>query len=408
MLIDIQSLNKHIFSEGNIQFSPFEIQQLNNQPPTVFKATFENVASASGYQLLLTGYANKVLQKERQLNYGLSLQRAIASLRGNNRPASGYQKKASVDTRALDTPFHYIWYRIFSGQVLIYNIEPKDNVQLQRDRLEKMGVYKVRKNAQGVWEAKGKVEKVTTTYAAVNGQSNNLAKATWLMGAHLEWEYGKGAIGEYTLFHNPSIGGPGDTWESIRDKFGITTDITRQFSQLLQDTQKAENKTRWVAHSQGGLIFSEAVRYHLNGNSSWAITGGFNGIFRDDKGESLNMHSVAFHGNANNNLRSSVLFERAGVKVISTRANDYDMVNNIIGMNTVNPWRILGSLVYSNHVMDGSVQQSPHTLMYNGFNAWDEQMENGPGKGRNLLQKGFDQIDKAGRSSIKYIRNFLK
>ena len=41
MQTDIQSLNKHIFSEGNVQFSVFEIQQLNNQPPTVFKATFE-------------------------------------------------------------------------------------------------------------------------------------------------------------------------------------------------------------------------------------------------------------------------------------------------------------------------------------------------------------------------------
>lgn len=408
MGVDTKLLNEHIFSEGSVQFSPLEIQQLNNQPPSLFQATYEKAASNSGYKIFLTGYANKVLQKERSLNYGLGLQRAIISLRGNNRAATGFLKKGTTDTRAIDTPFHHIWYRIFSGQVVIYNIEPKDTIQLQRDKLEKTGLYKVKKNAQGVWEAKGKVDSVSTAYAAVNGQSNNLAKATWLMGAHLEYEFGKGAIPEYTLFHNPSVGGMGDTWESVQDKFGITTDVTRKFSQLLQNTQSSKNKTKWIAHSQGGLIFSEAVRYHLNGNSSWAITGGFNGAFRKDKGESLNMHSIAFHGNANNDMRSSILFERAGVEVIATRANDYDMVNTVIGLNTINPWRILGSVIYANHVMGGSVQQSPHTLMHNGFSEWDYQMVNGPGNGRNSLQKGFDHVDKAGRGGIKYIKNFLK
>jgi len=342
--------------------------------------------------------------------YGVSryLEAAINSLRANVRPATGYLKKGTVDTRILESEYHYIWYKINSGQVLVYNIELKDTIQSERDRLEKTSIYKIKKNAQGVWEAKGKVDSVSTTYAAVNGQSNNLTKATWLMAAHLEFEFGKGAVKEYTLFHNPSVGGPGDTWESMRDKFGVTTEVTKKFSALLQKTQKSGSATKWIAHSQGGLIFSEAVRYHLNGNSSWAVTGGFNGVFRDDKGESLNKHSVAFHGNANNNKRSSVLFERAGVEVISTRANDYDLVNNIIGLNTANPWRIIGSVVYSNHVMGGSPQQSPHTLMHDDFHAWDKQMVNGPGKGRNTLQKGFDAIDKTGRQGIRYINNYLK
>ena len=120
------------------------------------------------------------------------------------------------------------------------------------------------------------------------------------------------------------------------------------------------------------------------------------------------MHSVAFHGNANNNSRSKILFERAGVDVIATRANDYDMVNTIVGLNSANPWRLIGSAVYSNHVFSGSVLQSPHTMMHDGYNAWDYQMENGPGKGRNTIQKGFDALDKTGRKGIKYIDNFLR
>jgi hypothetical protein len=408
MEFDATTINRHIFSEGAIQMSPAEIQMLNNQAPVPFKASFINSPINSGYMVFLTGYANKLILNEKKLEFGRLLERSINSLRANPRPSDGYLKKRSVDTRVLENRFFYIWYKISNGQVLVYNIEPKKSIQLERDRLEKVSVYKVKKSANGVWRSEGKVNSVSTKYAAVNGQSNNLAKATWLMGAHLDFEFGKNTVTEYTLFHNPSIGGPGDTWESVRDKMGVTTDVTKKFSRLLHDTQKAGNKTKWVAHSQGGLIFSEAVRYHLNGNSSWAMTGGFNGIFRKDKGESLNMHSVAFHSNANNNLRSKALFTRAGVEVLATRANDYDMVNTIVGLNTVNPWRVLGSAIYANHVFSGSLQQSPHTLMHKDFDAWDKQMKNGPGKGRGVMQKGFDTIDKTGRKGIKYINSYFK
>ncbi len=408
MEFDAKIINKHIFSEGSIQMHPSEIQQLNNQPPVPFKTSYHNKPLDSGYRVFLSGYANQVYLKEQKLSFRQALEAGVNSLRSNPRPGTGYQRKGGVDTRSIDIGFFYIWYKISNGQVLVYNIEPKKSIQLERDRLEKVGIYKVKKTATGVWRSDGVVNTVSTKFAAVNGQSNNLAKATWLMGAHLDFEFGKNTVNEYTLFHNPSVGGPGDTWESVRDKIGVTTEVTKKFSQLLQSTQKAGNETKWIAHSQGGLIFSEAVRYHLNGNSSWAIAGGFNGIFRKDKGESLNLHSVAFHGNANNNFRSKALFKRAGVEVLATRANDYDMVNTIVGLNTVNPWRMLGSVVYANHVFSGSLQQSPHTLMHKDFHTWDKQMTNGPGKGRGVLQKSFDAVDKAGRNSIKYINNYLK
>ncbi len=408
MNLDTNTINRHIFSEGNIQASPAEIQQLNALPPVAFKAGFTSGSLESGYRIYLAGYASKLYENEKKQVSGRLIERTINSLRSNPRPTDGFQKKGTTDTRILDNGFYYLWYKIHSGQILIYNIEPKDNLQLQRDRLEKVGIYKIRKNSQGIWESIGKVNTIDNSHAAVNGQSNNLAKATWLMGAHLDFEFGKGTVNEYTLFHNPSEGGFGDTWESVKDKFGVTTDVTKKFSQLLQDTQQAEHKTKWIAHSQGGLIFAEAVRYYLNGNSSWSLTGGFNGAFHEDKGNLLNMHSVAFHGNANNNLRSKVLFDRAGVNVIATRANTYDFVNTIIGANSVNPWRTIGSAIYSSHVFSGSTQQSPHTLMHDGLKAWNEQMDNGPGKGRGPLQKGFNALDTAGRKGIKYINNYLK
>lgn len=408
MGFDATIINTHIFSEGVLQMQPSEIQTLNHQAPVPFKTSYHNKPLESGYRVFLSGYANQIYLKEQSLSFRQALETGLNSLRSNPRPVTGYQRKGGVDTRSIDIGFFYIWYKISNGQVLVYNIEPKTSIQLERDRLERACVYKVKKSANGVWRSDGEVNSVTTKFAAVNGQSNNLAKATWLMGAHLDFEFGKNAVNEYTLFHNPSVGGPGDTWESLRDKLGITTDVTKKFSQLLQDTQKTGNETKWIAHSQGGVIFAEAVRYHLNGNSSWAMAGGLNGVFRKDKGESLNMHSVAFHGNANNNFRSKALLNRAGVKVLATRANDYDMVNTLIGLNTVNPWRMIGSVVYANHVFSGSIQQSPHTLMHKGFEGWDAQMNKGPGKGRGSLQKGFNAVDKTARKGIKYINNYLK
>ncbi len=149
------------------------------------------------------------------------------------------------------------------------------------------------------------------------------------------------------------------------------------------------------------------IRYLLNSQSSWALNKlRLNGIRNPDKGELLNKQSVAFHANANNNLRSKPLFARAGIKVIAIRANDYDMVPNLIGMNTLNPRKLIGSLVYSSHVFNGSVAQSPHTLMQDQM-TWDANMDNGPGKGRNIIQKVFNKTEKTASKLVKPRPNYL-
>ena len=155
------------------------------------------------------------------------------------------------------------------------------------------------------------------------------------------------------------------------------------------------------------MIFSEGVRYFLNGNSSWAILGGFNGIFKDKEEISLSNHKVAFHGNANNNFRSKFLFERAGIDIIATRANDYDIVNNLFGLNTLNPVKQIGGFVYLSHTWNGSVAQSPHTLMQEQKD-WEKNMDNGPGRGRSTLQQGFKSVNDVVQTGVRYINNFLK
>lgn len=407
-LYDVTNINNTIFKDGNVRTSPQHLKTLNNTSPTPFRPA-TGVNPEAGYQVFLTGYANYILEQEKKHRQSAELLASLNSLRSIPRPSvGGYKKAGSIDTRLYKTHSFNIWYKVNSGQVLIINIEPTDDLDKARAKAESVGLYKVRNMGGGEWEAR-KTTKIETSFAAVNGQSNSLAKAKWLMAQHLEFEFGPAASKEYTLFHNPSVGGAGDTWESIQDKLGFTTDVTKEFSKLLQDTQKKGKDVKWIAHSQGGAIFAEGVRYSLNGNSSWAILGGLNGKFKDKKSISLDKHSVAFHGNANNNFRSKFLFDRAGIKVLAAHGNDSDGVYNVIGMNAENSWNIIRSLVYWNHVTSGSVQQSPHTTMQTQED-WDKSMTLGPGKGRNAFQKKFESAEKflITHNVMGYIPNFLK
>lgn len=386
--IHTQLLLKH----GAIQTSPQHAAMLNAQKSKKFISTVDDTSSPAGYQVILTGYASYILTRESKTSDFQSLDNLLRSLRAMPRSPSASILKDSVTTFKLENDAYRVDYRIANGQVVVHNIQLVDKLQKQRDILEKPALYYVKRSTQGVWKVSAKINKVSTAHAAVNGQSNNLTKATWLMGAHLEYEFKN--LQEYTLFHNPSVGGISDTWESLRDKLGFTTSVTRQFAKILIDTQTQGNATQWVAHSQGGVIFAEAVRYLLNGSSSWMLNKlRLNGIRNSAKGKMLDKHSIIFHGNANNNLRSKSLFARAGIGVVAIRTNEYDMVPNIIGMNTLNPQKLIGSLVYSPHVFSGSVLQSPHTLVQSQ-ESWQHHMDKGPGRGRNGVQKIFHKLEK--------------
>lgn len=387
-------LTRLIVGAGGIslQCDPQELARLNAAP--MVEEPLDSLG-AYGYRLLLTGYSDMIARKERSSAFGAGRQltQDLRSVKANPRMLSNHKLKGSVDTWSCKGMFYRMDYKVCDGQVIIFNIQPLDHIQKARDLSEKPCLYQVTKNDGGGWKITGKVDSVKPGYGAVNGQSNNLTKATWLMGAHLEFEFGK-QVNEYTLFHNPSIGGMGDTWESFRDKIGITTPVTKIFAEKLLAAQRASNSIKWVAHSQGGVIFAEAVRTIVKNNKKEKSV--------------LDRQSVALHGNANNNFRSKFLFEKAGVEVISARGNTYDFVNVIIGMNSLNPWRVLGSLVYARHVFSGSVNQSTHTLMHKDYDAWNTEMTSGPGRGRSPIQKGFNVIDKAARKAINVIPNHLK
>jgi hypothetical protein len=135
-----------------------------------------------------------------------------------------------------------------------------------------------------------------------------------------------------------------DTWESAQDKVGFTTPVTKRFSQILGDVQAGKRTVNWVVHSQGGAIFSEAVRF--NGGNLWR-------------------NSVIFHAGANNQLVTNYHLKNARInsgKETIYLNSPWDLVPNIVGLNTLNPIKITGSLLVVPSVIFGDPLSSPHTL----------------------------------------------
>jgi hypothetical protein len=115
----------------------------------------------------------------------------------------------------------------------------------------------------------------------------------------------------------------------------------------LGDVQKGDHTVSWVAHSQGGVIFSEAVRFN---------------------GGNLSKNSVVFHAGANNQLMTNFILDKANINEqypgqTTTYLNSpWDLVPNIVGLNTLNPIKITGSLLVVPSVIFGDPLSSPHTL----------------------------------------------
>lgn len=172
-----------LLTHGDVRTSPQHAALLNKQGISKFVSTVDQGLVTAGYQVRLTGYAEFVISRERATETFRTLDDLLRSLRSMPRPPSAKILKGSVSTFMLVEGAYRADYRIANGEVMVYNIQLIDKLQLQRDRLEKPALYRVARNNQGIWQVRGKVDKITTTYAAVNGQSNNLTKATWLMAS---------------------------------------------------------------------------------------------------------------------------------------------------------------------------------------------------------------------------------
>ena len=191
------------------------------------------------------------------------------------------------------------------------------------------------------WGVVGQSDGVYTPVGGVNGMLNKTDYAPGLMGTHVEKEFRTASL--YTLYYNPTNGFINDSWETLRDKLGITTPVTRQFSRVLSDVQAAGRPVNWVTHSQGGVIFSEAVSFN---------------------GSDLSQNSVVFHAGANNRMVTNSILDDANITkrqpVALYHDSPWDFVPNVIGLNG-NPFEMLGSTLAIPLLFMGPTV-SPHTL----------------------------------------------
>lgn len=205
------------------------------------------------------------------------------------------------------------------------------------------------------------VSRIDTLHAAVNGMQNNLAKAAWLMGTHLETAYVDAArpIESYTLFHNPTDGARQDLFECAYDKQGILacSHNSQHLAAVLKEAQQRGHRTRWVAHSQGAIIFIAAVEFALK-----------------HYGMRLDCHSVCLHGAGCNIKQAELICARAGITIERVRNNPFDLVPNLAGSNDLSLSGLARSLKFRGLVLGDDPLASPHTLPYLGLDTYVEQL----------------------------------
>jgi RHS repeat-associated protein len=184
------------------------------------------------------------------------------------------------------------------------------------------------------WGQQGITNSVNTYYNVINGMGVSLNDARD-NGISQVTGYDQSAT-QFTLWHNPSEGLFLDLLESAADKLGITTQIAKQTASLLSSNPQS----LWFLHSQGSLIFSSAVSY-LN-----------------EKGVSLSNVSAVFNGAAANQWVTGMIMAQAGVTIKEWNAHPGDFVHDVIGLNTINPLRLVPSvLMLPTLLIEGS---NPH------------------------------------------------
>ncbi|QUX92664.1 hypothetical protein CYL31_15220 [Marinomonas sp. A3A] len=202
------------------------------------------------------------------------------------------------------------------------------------------------------------VPNVRTAHAAVNGMQNELTKASWLMGTHLDAAYSSDGIEAYTLFHNPTDEVKLDLVECIFDKKkGRKSHNAEHLAAILAQNNQQRKQVKWVAHSQGAIIFCAALE-----------------VYRLKYGKPLTTQQLAIHGSGANLERLKRAASYAGLHVNSIRNNPYDLVPNLAGRNDLSKSSLARSLRFKTLVFGNDPAASPHTLPFLGLKTYAEQL----------------------------------
>ncbi len=161
------------------------------------------------------------------------------------------------------------------------------------------------------------------TNLSVNGMKNNLESAANLTAEQLYGIDPANYVGKsFQLFHNPTHGLIADSIESLLGKLTNTSSLSRQLAGLLENNPATLLSIN--AHSQGTIIVSNAMRMLEKGVLPEGVQITFNGAAVSER----LMRRVA---------------KGIGLENVNYRARMFDFVSNVIGMTTLNPFKILGS-----------------------------------------------------------------
>ncbi|OZG70586.1 hypothetical protein BTA51_24785 [Hahella sp. CCB-MM4] len=200
---------------------------------------------------------------------------------------------------------------------------------------------------ESAWGTPRPVPTINTEHVAINGMSNDLKKARWLMGVHMDTAYWNDNAKAYTLVYNPTRGKL-DLFECVQDKVS-TSKVAELLAVMLIESQQKGAKRKWTAHSQGGIILTRAVE------------------LVNMRGIRLDGQRVSIHAGGNHKTRAENAFKQAGITIDEIRRDHpNDLVPNLAGMNDLSPgafWRSICSilLVFGDK---RPVEASPHTLPY--------------------------------------------
>lgn len=240
-------------------------------------------------------------------------------------------------------------------RTMLYEVERRSNhtynKAMKRKEIEQI---------QGAWDpVPTPTTQVNTQHAAVNGMQNELTKATWLMGTHLDKAYEGDGIKAYTLFHNPTDYAKLDLIECAFDKrSGTKSHNAQHLAAVLAQNSQQSKQVKWLAHSQGAIIFCAALEH-----------------YRIYYGKPLTGQQLAVHGSGSNIERLKRIAHSTGLKVIAVRNNPYDLVPNLAGRNDLSSSSLVRSMKFKGLVTDGSVGESPHTLPFLGLVTYAAQLE---------------------------------
>jgi len=145
---------------------------------------------------------------------------------------------------------------------------------------------------------------------------------------------------EFYMIHNPSDGPLNDFGECCVQKLGIKTTVASTTTDILRNFDlKTANI---VAHSQGTMILNKSLQT------------------LHKEGVEMKGMKLSYHGAAANVLRSRMFANKVGAEIVENDGHPLDAVHNIVGMNTVNPLRIAGSVIAAPLLFKND-RISPHT-----------------------------------------------